>query len=149
VLIGAGPLHAQVREEIAARGLQERVDLPGIVPHERALELLSACDLCVSPHVPNPDGSRFFGSPTKLFEYMGLGKPVVASDLEQIGEVIVDGESGLLHEPGDSARAAELVVKLIGDKKLRKRLGDGALEAASTTYSWAAHTQRILDALVG
>jgi glycosyltransferase involved in cell wall biosynthesis len=147
LMVGAGRLRDEVRDEIARRGLADQVELVGIVPHERALEVLSACDICVSPHVPNPDGSRFFGSPTKLFEYMGLGKPIVASDLEQIGEVIVDGESGLLHEPGDSARAAELVVKLIGDEKLRRRLGAGALAAASTTYSWEAHTRRILDAL--
>ena len=38
----------------------------------RALEVLACCDVCVSPHVPNPDGTPFFGSPTKLFEYMGL-----------------------------------------------------------------------------
>jgi glycosyltransferase involved in cell wall biosynthesis len=147
VLVGSGRLHEDVRREVEKRGLADKVELSGIVPHDRALELLSACDFCVSPHVPNPDGSRFFGSPTKLFEYMGLGKAVVASDLEQIGEVIVDGVSGLLHEPGDSAAAAALCMRLIDDEEMRARLGDGALEAASTEYSWTAHTRRILDAL--
>ena len=52
------------------------------------LKDLAACDVLASPHMGNPDGTRFFGSPTKLFEYMAMGRAIVASDLEQIGEVL-------------------------------------------------------------
>jgi glycosyltransferase involved in cell wall biosynthesis len=147
MLIGDGPLHEEVRAEIAQRGLEDRVEMPGIVAHDRALALLASCDVCVSPHVPNADGSRFFGSPTKLFEYMGLARPIVVSDLEQLGEVIVDGESGVLTAPGDARAAADAVADLLDDPDLRRRLGEGALQRATQTYSWRAHTRRILDAL--
>ena len=106
IIVGAGALFDEVRADIERRGLLDRVELTGVVPHERAVELLAACDVCVSPHVPNPDGTRFFGSPTKLFEYMGLGKAIVASDLEQIGEVIEHERTGLLCPPGDAEAAA-------------------------------------------
>lgn len=59
-----------------------------MVPPKEAREYLSACDAFLSATQPNPDGSPFFGSPTKLFEYMSLGKPIIASDLEQIAQVI-------------------------------------------------------------
>jgi glycosyltransferase involved in cell wall biosynthesis len=149
VLVGDGLLFDEVCDEIAARGLADRVELTGVIPHERAVEALAACDVLVSPHVPNPDGSRFFGSPTKLFEYMGLAKPIVASDLEQIGEVIEHERTGLLCTPGDAEEAARAVLRLLGDEALRARLGAAALEEASTRYSWAAHARRILDALDG
>jgi glycosyltransferase involved in cell wall biosynthesis len=136
-----------VRSEIERRGLADRVLLTGLVERDRALELLAASDVCVSPHVGNPDGSRFFGSPTKLFEYMGLGKAIVASDLEQIGEVIEDERTGLLTPPGDAGAAARAVVRLLEDPGLRERLGAGALHEAESSYSWVAHTRRILDAL--
>jgi glycosyltransferase involved in cell wall biosynthesis len=148
-LIGDGGLMPEVRSEVTARGLGERTLMTGIVEHHHALELLAGCDVCVSPHVPNPDGTPFFGSPTKLFEYMGLGKPIVASDLDQIGEVIEDGRSGLLCRPGDVASAAEGVRRLLADAELRHRLGRGALERAIADFSWAAHVRRILDALGG
>ena len=147
VLIGDGAHHQRVHDDIAARGLLDHVRMPGIVSHDEAVKLLAASDVCVSPHVPNPDGTPFFGSPTKLFEYMGLGKAIVASDLEQIGEVIQDEQTGLLGEPGDSAGQADAVVRLLRDDRLRDRLGAAALERAQTTYSWKAHVKRILDAL--
>jgi glycosyltransferase involved in cell wall biosynthesis len=147
LLIGAGQLHDEVTAELQRRGLMNRVTLPGVVAHEYALELLSGCDVCVSPHVPNPDGSRFFGSPTKLFEYMGLRKPIVASDLEQLGEVLVDGETGLLCPPGDAGAAAAAIERLLEDADLRERLAAAALQRAASTYSWRAHTERILEAL--
>jgi glycosyltransferase involved in cell wall biosynthesis len=147
ILIGGGLLYEEVASEIKARGLSAQVVMTGVVPHDLALSFLAACDVCVSPHVPNPDGSRFFGSPTKLFEYMGLAKPIVASALEQIGEVIEDGRTGLLCPPGDVEAAAAAVVRLLGNETLRQSLGAAALEEASLTYSWKSHTRRILDAL--
>jgi glycosyltransferase involved in cell wall biosynthesis len=147
VLIGGGGLLPAVAAEIERRGLGDRTILTGVIDHGRALEMLAASDVCISPHVPNPDGSPFFGSPTKLFEYMGLARPIVASDLDQIGEVIEDGRSGLLCPPGDVESAATAVRRLLADVALRERLGAGALERATTTYSWRAHARRILDAL--
>lgn len=147
ILIGAGELEGQISGEIERRGLADRTSMPGLVPHERALELLAACDVCVSPHVPNPDGTPFFGSPTKLFEYMGLAKPIVASDLDQIGEVLEHDETGILCPPGDAEVATAAVAELLGDPRKRSRLGSAALERAGSRYSWKAHTRRTLDAL--
>ncbi|MGH2880954.1 MAG: glycosyltransferase family 4 protein [Solirubrobacteraceae bacterium] len=147
VLVGGGPLHAEVVSEIDRRGLSELAHLSGVIPHPRAVELLACCDLFVSPHVPNPDGSPFFGSPTKLFEYMGLGGAIVASDLDQIGEVLQDGETALLTPPGDVPVTARAVLRLLGDEELRSRLGAAALREATERYSWDEHVQRILQAL--
>jgi glycosyltransferase involved in cell wall biosynthesis len=147
VLIGDGGLFGEVRSEIEARGLSERVRLTGILERTKALEMLSCSDVCVSPHVPNPDGTPFFGSPTKLFEYMGLRRAIVASDLDQIGEVIEDERSGLLCPPGDVDAAAAAVRRLLADAPLRERLAEGALRRASKEYSWSAHARRTLAAL--
>ena len=74
IVIGDGGLRAEVEQELGERGVAALVELTGLVDHDHALALLAGCDVCVSPHVPNPDGTPFFGSPTKLFEYMGLGE---------------------------------------------------------------------------
>ena len=147
VLVGDGPLHAEVVAEIERRGLSDRVRITGVVAHPQAVELLACCEVCVSPHVPNPDGSAFFGSPTKLFEYMGLGRAIVASELDQIGEVLEDGHTALLTPPGDVHAAAAAVIRLLDDRALAARLGEAALREAAASYSWDAHVGRILQAL--
>jgi glycosyltransferase involved in cell wall biosynthesis len=149
ILIGGGGLFEQVRAEIQQRGLSDRVRLTGVIEHDNALETLACSDVCISPHIPNPDGSAFFGSPTKLFEYMGLARPIVASDLGQIADVIEDGTTGLLCPPGDVEAAAIAVRRLLGDSELRARLGQAALERAAASYSWSAHARRIVDAITG
>jgi len=97
--------------------------------------------------VDNPDGTRFFGSPTKLFEYMAMGRGIVASRLEQIGDVLEDGATALLVPPGDDAALARAVVRLVDDAALRARLGAAARERALERHTWTANVRGVVERL--
>lgn len=97
--------------------------------------------------VPNSDGSRSFGSPTKLSEYMAMGRAIVASDLEQIGTVLQHRESAILVPPGDVGELARALVEPAGSPERRAELGAAALAALVARHTWDRHTARILDAL--
>jgi glycosyltransferase involved in cell wall biosynthesis len=71
----------------------------------------------------------------------------VASDLDQIGEVLEHGRTALLTPPGDVPAAASAVARLLRDEALRARLGEAALEEAVQCHSWDAHVGKILQAL--
>ena len=86
--VGDGALGPRVRSMLGEGVGRPFVTLAGIRPQAETPRTLAASDILLSPHVPNPDGTPFFGSPTKLFEYMAMGKPIVASDLDQIGWVL-------------------------------------------------------------
>ncbi|MDX6578144.1 MAG: hypothetical protein QOE96_4097, partial [Blastocatellia bacterium] len=116
----------------------------GHVDHERVPALLDACDILLSPHVPLEDGSEFFGSPTKLFEYMAMGKGIIASRLGQIGEVLVDEETALLTEPGNARQLAEAILRLSRSRELRERLGAAARGAAIAEHTWKHNALRVL-----
>jgi glycosyltransferase involved in cell wall biosynthesis len=84
-------------------------------------------------------------SPVKLFEAMASGRPVVASDLPPIREVIVDGENGLLVDPDDVEGWIAAVRRLQGDPNLPIRLAQQARIMAKD-FSWTRRAQRIAAA---
>jgi glycosyltransferase involved in cell wall biosynthesis len=121
----------------------------GRIAHEKVAPYLDACDILVSPHVPATDGSEFFGSPTKLFEYMAMAKPVVASRLGQIAEVIIDGENGLLVAPGEVNKMAMALDRLANDAALRRRLGEAARTTVLLRFTWRDNAARVFDTVGG
>jgi glycosyltransferase involved in cell wall biosynthesis len=146
LLIGAGKLREEFQRIVSAAGRKHQVIFAGHVEHERVPALLDACDILLSPHVPLEDGSEFFGSPTKLFEYMAMGKGIVASRLGQIGEVLINEETALLVEPGNAEELAEAILRLSESRELRERLGAAARDAAIANHTWKHNAQRVLDA---
>ncbi len=145
LLVGAGKLRDEVQRMVCAAGKEQQVIFAGHVEHERVPALLDACDMLLSPHVPLADGSEFFGSPTKLFEYMAMGKGIVASRLGQIGEVLVDQETALLTEPGNARELADAILCLDRSRDLRGRLGAAARRAAIAKHTWKHNAQRVID----
>jgi glycosyltransferase involved in cell wall biosynthesis len=141
----------------------KRVIYTGLVPQSESPALLAACDVLVSPHVPNADGSRFFGSPTKLFEYMAVGKAIVASDLDQIGQILAGslaardlptgplppggGAPAVLTEPGSADDLAAAIQFLCENPAWRTALGGNARTRVLERYTWSHHVRAILDGL--
>lgn len=146
LLVGSGSLHGEVERVLEAEVTSRRVIFTGTVAHERVPQLLDACDILVSPHIPLADGSDFFGSPTKVFEYMAMGKGIVASRLGQIGEVLSDDETALLVEPGNANQLAAAIGKLVQSPDLRARLGARAREVAMQKHTWTRNAERVLEA---
>jgi glycosyltransferase involved in cell wall biosynthesis len=147
LMIGDGVMMPEVRRRLAKSGAQAATIFTGLVAQEQGPEHLAACDILVSPHVPNPDGTPFFGSPTKLFEYMAMGKGIVASDLDQIGEVLRHDMTALLVKPADVKSLCEGMIVLIEDKPRRERLGVSARTDVVSRFTWEAHTGRIINKL--
>jgi glycosyltransferase involved in cell wall biosynthesis len=147
LMIGDGGRMPDVVRILEDGGVREACVLTGLVPQEEASRYLAACDVLVSPHVPNPDGTPFFGSPTKLFEYMAMGKPIVASDLDQIGEVLEHDRTAYLVTPGNADALAAGIKTLLDDPARGERIGTAARRVAVDMHSWREHTRRIIERL--
>jgi len=78
---------------------------------------------------------------------MAMGRPIVASRLEQIAEVLEDGVTALLVPPGDPEALSDAIACLVDDPALRARLGIAARSAVERNHTWKAHTERIIEAL--
>ena len=147
LMIGDGVKLSEVKENL--RELEpSQYTLTGLIPQVQGPEYLAACDILVNPTVPNPDGTPFFGSPTKLFEYMAMGKAIVASGMDQMQEVLEQGRTALLVEPGNVLEMEEALNKLVVDKELRHTLGINARKQVCEHYTWEIHTKKIIDKLI-
>jgi glycosyltransferase involved in cell wall biosynthesis len=146
MLVGTGTLREAVEKQLVEAGARDRVIFTGAVSHDRVPALLDACDVLVAPHVPLEDGSEFFGSPTKLFEYMAMGRGIVASRLGQIGEVLENESTALLVKPGDVAELTTALLRLAHSPELRERLGSQARRVCEERYTWKHNAGRVLAA---
>lgn len=144
LLVGDGVELPETLEILSEAGLNDRCVHTGRVEPDLIPELLSACDVLCSPHVPWPDGRPFHGSPTKLFEYMAARRAILASDLGQIGEVLDDEESALLLTPGDPDDLAAAMIRVHDDSTLRSRLGDAARTKAESQHTWEKNAERVV-----
>jgi glycosyltransferase involved in cell wall biosynthesis len=147
LMIGDGATLPVVRQILEEQSATAATVFTGLVPQERGPEYLAACDILVAPHVPNRDGTPFFGSPTKLFEYMAMGKAIVASDLDQIGEVLEHGRTGWLVQPGNVEALVSGLRWLVADAKLRAELGAAARRRVLERHTWREHTRRTIEKL--
>jgi glycosyltransferase involved in cell wall biosynthesis len=145
LFIGNGPTMPQVKEILSQH--EEYCVFTGTIPQAQGPAHLASCDILISPHIPNPDGTPFFGSPTKLFEYMAMGKGIVASDLDQIAEILKHDETAFLTKPADPDSLMMGLKALIDDEPKRIRLGKAARKEVVLKYTWKAHTQKIMDKL--
>jgi glycosyltransferase involved in cell wall biosynthesis len=145
VLMGHGLLHEDMRAALAAYERSGEVIFTGLLPRDKVAQYLDASDILVSPHVPMPDGSRFFGSPTKIFEYMAMSKGIVASRLDQLAEVLEHDQTGWLVTPGDVDELAQAILRLAQDPVKRAALGSAARRAAVERHSWSRNVACALD----
>jgi len=144
LLVGDGPLAPNMRNALERYTQNGLVTFTGATPHKSVRTYLDAADILVSPHVPMPGGIPFFGSPTKLFEYMAMGKAIVASALDQIAEVLEDGRTALLVKPGDPGEVVEAIKRLAADEQLCIELGRNARETALERHTWRQNAKRVL-----
>ena len=183
LFIGDGEQRSKV-EEIIDSASNVSATFAGRIPHAEVPAYLDACDIFAAPNVPAGDGSEFFGSPTKLFEYMSMARPVVASRVrdhrrqhvgqlhvlretrgavglrfrvgarvdvvlanETVADVIEDGFTGVLVEPGDACSLARAIEELASDEELRAKLGRAARQTVIERYTWRHNAERVFDTM--
>jgi glycosyltransferase involved in cell wall biosynthesis len=140
LLVGEGPMRAALEEETRRLGFQEVVTLVGNVPHEEVPRYLALMDVAVAPY---PAVEDFYFSPLKVYEYMSGSRAVVASRIGQVAEVIVDGLTGLLYEPGDREALIGCIRRLQAHENLRRELGQNA-RMACLKNTWRQNAERVV-----
>ena len=161
LIVGDGFFGRHVAELVDDARIRKYVSWPGLVEQREGPAYLAAMDVLLSPHVPNADGSRFFGSPTKLFEYMSMSRPIIASRLDQIAQVLSPAleanalpasspsstarELAILTEPGSVSEIMDSIRFIVEHPDWRSVLALNARTEVLAKYQWAEHVAQIIQ----
>jgi glycosyltransferase involved in cell wall biosynthesis len=144
LIVGGHPQEpdlARVQAFAAELDCASRVTFTGLVAPTDVAARLRAADVLVLPN-PASAVSSAFTSPLKLFEYMAADRPIVASDLPSIREVLAHERNALLVPPGNPQALTAAIRRLKDDRALGVRLAERALEDVRG-YTWAKRAERL------
>ena len=127
VAAGDGPLRPRVPAAL------------GFVPHDQLQQLYARAAIVACP-------SRREGFGVACLEAMAHGRPVVATAVGGLRDLVVDGQTGVLVPSRDPAALRAAFDRLLGDRELRRRLGSAGRERAQRHFSWQTVTDATLDA---
>ncbi len=103
------------------------------MPYQRKLETANK----------GPDTSKYM-SPLKMFEYLATGKPIIASNLEVIKEILVNERNALLFEPDNISKWCDAIERLKSDSQFACNLGVNARDDVRR-FTWSERSNRILN----
>ncbi len=140
LLVGEGPMMATWKKGVNQKALQEAFISTGQVPYKKVPEYIGAMDICVAPHQKDSNQA----SPVKIFDYMACGRPIVASNIAVVREIIGESGCGLLVSPEQSGDLAKGIISLIEDEKRRREMGIRGREYAVSNFD----REKLVESLV-
>jgi len=143
-LVGDGPDRGKLEQLSRSLGLADRVSFLGVLPSARVREEITAADAFVLAAKPHPSG-RMDGIPVALMEAMASGAPTVSTRLSGIPELLIDGVTGLLVEPGRPEELVAALRRLVEDAELRARLGTAGRAHVERHFNLESEVERLAD----
>lgn len=142
MVVGDGARAQELKQYAKSINLDNRIIFTGAVESKEVPEYIRACDVAVACFEDNL--VTRCKSPLKIAEYLASGKPIVASNVGEVQDMV--GNAGILVEPGKSGLLAEKIKLLLSDKSLREHLGKKARKKAEDMYNWGKSSESLLKA---
>ena len=131
-------------KQIRKLGLDEYVLVQPAVPHHEIPAVIASADLCVAPLGLNDRNVTQGACPIKVLEYMAAGRPLLASNMPIVRELVREDVDGLLFSPNDPDDLARQVNQLLKDMELSKRLAESAAGYVREKFTWHESQKKLL-----
>jgi glycosyltransferase involved in cell wall biosynthesis len=123
-------------KQIRKLGIEEHVTVQPAVPHHEIPSLIAESDICIAPLGLNDRNVTQGACPIKILEYMASSRPLIASNMPIVRELVREDVDALLFSPNDPDDLTRQVLALLNDFELSKRLAESATERALTKFTW-------------
>jgi glycosyltransferase involved in cell wall biosynthesis len=123
-------------KQIRKLGVEGSVLLQPAIPHHEIPALIAESDICIAPLGLNDRNVTQGACPIKVLEYMAAGRPLLASNMPIVRELVREDMDALLFSPNDPDDLARQVIALLNDFELSKRLAESASKRALTKFTW-------------
>lgn len=131
-------------KHIRKLGIEEHVTVQPAVPHHEIPSLIASADICVAPLGLNDRNVTQGACPIKVLEYMAAGRPLLASNMPIVRELVREDVDALLFSPSDPDDLARQAVALLNDFELSKRLAQSASDRALIKFTWHESQKKLL-----
>ncbi|HJQ14820.1 MAG TPA: glycosyltransferase family 4 protein [Anaerolineales bacterium] len=131
-------------KQIRKLGVEENVLLQPAVPHHEIPVVIADSDICLAPLGLNDRNVTQGACPIKVLEYMASSRPLIASNIPIVRELVREDMDGLLFSPNDPEDLARQVLMLLNDYELSQRLADSATERALTKFTWHEAQKKLI-----
>jgi glycosyltransferase involved in cell wall biosynthesis len=131
-------------KQIRRLGVEDSVTIQPAVPHHEVPALIAGADICLAPLGLNDRNVTQGACPIKVLEYMAASRPLVASNIPIVRELVREDVDALLFSPNDPEDLARQVLVLLDDYDLSKRLADSATERALTKFTWHEAQKKLI-----
>jgi colanic acid/amylovoran biosynthesis glycosyltransferase len=143
-VIGAEPVRGLAEERILQNGVADAIHLHGPQPQREVTRLMAECDIFALPSIVALNG-QMDGIPISLMEAMASGKPVIASAISGIPELVRHDQNGILVDFTHVERIADAIRTLVEHPSLMTRLGEAARQTISTSFDVSATASRLVS----
>jgi glycosyltransferase involved in cell wall biosynthesis len=131
-------------KQIRKLGVEECVTVQPAVPHHEVPALIAKSDICIAPLGLNDRNVTQGACPIKVLEYMASSRPLVASNMPIVRELVREDVDALLFSPNDADDLARQVLTLLNDFELSKRISESATERVLSKFTWHEAQKKLL-----
>jgi glycosyltransferase involved in cell wall biosynthesis len=137
-------MRSRWEDKIREMGLNNHFIFTGHVPYRDVPDYIGAMDICVAPHHAETNQA----SPVKLFDYMAAGRPIVASDIEVVREIVRNSNCAFLIPPNDKDALVEAIISLLNDDILRADMSSKGRKLAVEKFDRRHLTEELFSSFL-
>ena len=144
LIVGDGPIRKELENLVKNMNLFDKIIFTGRAPYEMVPLYINMADVCVAPFT-RARNERIGLSPLKIYEYLACGKPVIASDIKGVGDLLRHSNAGIAVTPEDPVELANAIIKLLKDEELRRQMGENGRKVVVNNYSWDHTAKKTIE----